>query len=68
MVLRAPPGAQTIGAIYPLITLPVPGRVVITVTDGAEAPLIIEADGRIVDLVALGHALRPPRTAWPTPN
>jgi hypothetical protein len=62
MVFRAPPGAQTIGAIYPLITLPAPGRVVITATDGAEAPLIIEADGRVVDLVALGHALRPKRT------
>jgi hypothetical protein len=62
MVFRAPPSAQTIGAIYPLITLPTPGRVVITATDGAEAPLIIEADGRVVDLVALGHALRPKRT------
>jgi hypothetical protein len=62
MVFRAPPGAQIIGAIYPLITLPAPGRVVITATDGAEAPLIIEADGRIVDLAGLGHALRPKRT------
>jgi hypothetical protein len=62
MVFRAPPSAQTIGAIYPLITLPTPGRVVITATDGAEAPLIIDADGRTVDLAALGHALRPKRT------
>jgi hypothetical protein len=62
MVFRAPPSAQTIGAIYPLITLPTPGRVVITATDGAEAPLIIDADGRTVDLAALGHALQPKRT------
>ena len=30
--------------------------------DGAEAPLTIDADGRTVDLAALGHALRPKRT------
>jgi hypothetical protein len=62
MVFRAPLGAPTIGAIYPLITLTAPGRVVITATDGAEAPLIIDADGRVVDLAAQGHALRPNRT------
>jgi len=60
MVFRAQPRA--IGGIYPLIVLPAPGQVVITATDGKEAPMIIHPQGLVVDLALEGRALQPDRT------
>ena len=60
MVFRAQPRA--IGSIYPLIVLPAPGQVVITATDGKEAPMIIHPQGLVIDLALEGRALQPNRT------
>jgi hypothetical protein len=57
MVFRAPP-VVPLRTIYPIITLPAPGRVVIKTVSGNAEQIDLETEGRVIDLAGKGPPLR----------